>query len=284
MEVHTSQAEDLASNGYIVVAIDHTYVSAATAFPEKMVSHHDATTDFNTPEPAEVITEIMADDIKFVVDKLSEINAGEEEYQTFKNKFDLEKIGVIGHSLGGAVAYDLAMNHDRNYVSINLDGRVFVSPEKNKQNLETYLMLVNDKYHIQGFENKTGILKDFDDMTPDEQQNSLLMHGSREAYDEAYSKAQQNLLELSKILKETGNLYSIEGSDHMGFTDISYFVKNKRMQDLLGIGGNTTPTKSLEITKAITLVFFDQHLKNKTDVSLEVLMNKYPELNQANIK
>ena len=42
MEVQTSQSEDLASNGYIVIAIDHTYTSAATIFPDKAVMHNRA--------------------------------------------------------------------------------------------------------------------------------------------------------------------------------------------------------------------------------------------------
>ena len=67
MEVETSQSEDLASHGYIVVDIDHPYVSAATVFPDRIVTAQEATTNFDTPEPAEPITQIMADDGKFVI-------------------------------------------------------------------------------------------------------------------------------------------------------------------------------------------------------------------------
>src|SRR5690349_7794578 len=76
MEVQTSQSEDLASHGYIVVAIDHTYVSAATVFPDKITSHKEATTDFHSAEPAEIITQIMADDSSFVIDKLTAMSTG----------------------------------------------------------------------------------------------------------------------------------------------------------------------------------------------------------------
>jgi len=112
MEVQTSQCEDLASQGYIFAAIDHTYVSAATEFPDRIVSSTEATTDFNVGDPAEVISQIMTDDSSFVIDKLEELNVGKMD-SIFVGKLDLNKIGAIGHSVGGAVAYNLAINEGR---------------------------------------------------------------------------------------------------------------------------------------------------------------------------
>ncbi len=103
------RAKDLASHGYIVVAIDHTYVSAATVFPDRIVSQKEATTNFTIAEPAEIITQIMADDSKFVIEQLGEINEGKIN-SIFKGKLDLDLIGALGHSVGGAVAYNLAIN------------------------------------------------------------------------------------------------------------------------------------------------------------------------------
>lgn len=76
LETQTAQSQDLASHGYVVAAIDHTYVSAGTVFPGRSVTAHDATTSFDTPEPAGPITQIMADDVGFVLDQLSALNAG----------------------------------------------------------------------------------------------------------------------------------------------------------------------------------------------------------------
>jgi predicted dienelactone hydrolase len=103
MEVQTSQCEDLASQGFIVAAIDHTYVSWATLFPDGVVTAQEATTDFNTADPAEIITQIMA--------------------------------------------------------AINLDGIVFVTPKENTKDMAPFLMLANDKYHVQGIENREPLTK-----------------------------------------------------------------------------------------------------------------------------
>ncbi len=149
IDVQTSQSEDLASHGYIVVAIDHTYVSAATVFPDRIVSHKEATTSFNTAYPAEIITQIMADDAEFVLEELGEMNEGKID-SIFQGKLNLDAIGVIGHSVGGAVAYNLAINDSRVKAAIDLDGIVFITPKGDSKNMVPFLMLANDKYHIQG--------------------------------------------------------------------------------------------------------------------------------------
>jgi predicted dienelactone hydrolase len=282
MEVQTSQCEDLASNGYIVVAIDHTYVSWATEFPHRIISAKEATTDFKTADPAEIITQIMADDSKFVIKSLNEINEGKIE-SIFKEKLNLDKIGAIGHSVGGAVAYNLAINDSRVKAAIDLDGIVFVTPKGDKD-MAPFLMLANDKYHIQGIKNGEPLTKRFEDMTADDQKIMIFMYGSKVQYNEAYNKAKKNITELRKVLKKSGNLFTIEGSDHMKFTDIGYFIGVSQLRELIGIGGETEPEKCLEVTKSITLEFLDQHLKGETKDSLNSLVKKYPELKNVDLK
>jgi predicted dienelactone hydrolase len=278
MEVQTSQCEDLASHGYIVVAIDHTYVSAATVFPDRIVSHKGATTDFNTPEPAEIITQIMADDSSFVIDTLEEMNQGQLE-SIFRGKLDLARIGVIGHSVGGAVAYNLAMHDSRVKAAINLDGRVYITPK----DIAPFLMLASDTY-IQTIQDRKSLMKKFEEMTDEEQKITLSMYGSKDAYQEAYSKDTQNETRLIEVLKASGNLFTIEGSEHMKFTDIGLFIGVPQLRELIGIGGKTDPVKCLEITKAVTVAFFDGHLKGETMNSLESLLTKYPELKKVYLK
>ena len=282
MEVQTSQSEDLASHGYIVIAIDHTYVSAATAFPDRIVSHKEATTDFNTPEPAEIITQIMADDSKFVIDKLAEMNDGTID-SLFKGKIKLDAIGVIGHSVGGAVAYNLAINDSRVKAAINLDGAVYITPSDPK-NVAPFLMLANDTFFIQAIRARNSLMKKFEDLTVDDQKMSLAMYGSEEAYRQAYNQAEKNMIGLTEVLQSSGNLFTIEGSDHMKFTDIGLFIAVRQLRELIGIFGETDPARCLEITKALTVVFFDGHLKGANNHSPESLLTKYPELQKVDLK
>ncbi|WP_028778012.1 alpha/beta hydrolase family protein [Shimazuella kribbensis] len=283
MEVQTSLSENLASHGYIVVVIDHTYASTGTVFPDRVVSHKDATTDFKTPEPGEIITQIMADDSNYVIRKLDEMNEGKIS-SIFKRKLNLDKIGAIGHSVGGAVAYNLAINNSRVKAAINLDGRVFITPKKNMKDMAPFLMLASDKFHIQTIQNRKSLLEKFEDMPVEDQKIMVDSYGSEKAYREAYNKAQQNVIGLTEVLKESGNLYTIEGSDHMKFTDIGLFIGDSNLRKLIGIAGKTDPIKCLKITNSLTLSFFDQQLKSDTKDSLESLVKRYSELKKVDLK
>ncbi len=262
MEVSTSQCEDLASHGYIVAAIDHPYVSSATEFPEGIVSAHEATTNFDTPEPAEPITQIMAEDDRFVIDRLAAMNSGAIA-PAFQGKLNLDAIGVIGHSVGGAVAYNLAINDRRVKAAINLDGVVYITPKTTK-GMAPFLMLANDRFHIQAIEKRESLLKKLD---------------STDAA--AYNRAQRNIKGLASVLKTSGNLYTIEGSDHMKFTDIGLFIGSPWLRELLQIGGKTDPSRCLEITQALTVAFFDHHLKGERGEVLRTVANTFPELKKV---
>jgi dienelactone hydrolase len=283
MEAQTSQSEDLASHGYIVAAIDHTYASAATAFPDRVVSAREATANFDVAEPAEIITRIMAEDASFVIDQLSEMNEGSIT-SIFLGRMNMEQIGVVGHSVGGAVAYNLAINEPRVKAAIDLDGVVFLTPHAGAREMTPFLMLANDQYHVQAIQERKSLMENFDEV-PDAEQNILRgMYGSQEAYQAAYEKARQNVIGLAEVLKASGNLYTIAGSDHLKFTDIGLWFGFRPLRELINIRGATDPKRCLEITKAVTLAFFDQHLKGENSAALEALVKAYPELKNVTLK
>ncbi|WJH33797.1 hypothetical protein N6H14_27970 [Paenibacillus sp. CC-CFT747] len=282
MEVETSPCEDLASRGYIVAAIDHTYVSAATAFPDRIVSQKEATTDFQAVESAGIISEIMAEDARFVVGKLEELNTGSMDAR-FKNKLDLDRLGAAGHSIGGAAAYNLALTDKRVKAAVNVDGFVYRTPPKDADTLAPLLMLANDRYHVQLFEKRRAWMEKFEDLPELDQQINLEIYGSREAYDEEYRKANENLLGLADAVKKSGALYTIQGSDHMKFTDIGLYFGLQPLRERIGIGGETEPVRCLRITEDLTAAFMDRHLKGKSEASLEKLSETYPELKKVTL-
>lgn len=280
MEVSASQSVDLASHGYIVVNIDHTYVSAATEFPDRIVTAREATTDFHTPEPAAPITQIMAEDIQFVLRKLSELDA-DRANPVFRGRLDLQAVGVIGHSVGGAAAYNLAIHDPRIKAAINLDGAVYITP-KNSRTIAPFLMLANDRYHLQAIQKRGSLMKTYGS-TPEEEQEMRNMYGSRAGYEAARSLAQQNMRGLAAVLQASGTLYTIAGSDHMKFTDIGLFIGNPWLRNLLQISGATDPAHCLEITQALTVAFYDHHLKGQSVERLTALPAAYPELKHVDL-
>lgn len=280
MEVHTAQAEDLASHGYIVVAIDHPYVSSATIFPNRVVSAREATTNFDSGEPVVIISQIMADDARFVIDKLEEMNDGRVE-SIFHGRLDLNRIGVAGHSLGGAVAYNLAIHDNRVKAALNLDGAVYVMPEADQ--MAPFLMLANDRYHVQAIQERQSLMRPFAEMPELDQEITRSVYGSQEAYDQIYSEATLYMRGLAQVLQASGNLYTIAGSDHMKFIDVGFFFGLRPVRELINIGGATDPARCLEITQSVTLAFFGQQLKGGTADALPALIQRYPELRSVDL-
>lgn len=90
--LHTSLAENLASNGYIVAAVDHTYSSTATLFPNGTVTgFNDSLSADNFTGTGTQLGNIWNGDNRFVLGQLQ---------QQFADYINAEQIGVIGHSFG----------------------------------------------------------------------------------------------------------------------------------------------------------------------------------------
>ncbi len=66
--------------------------------------------------------EIWAADNRFVLKKLELIN---DTDAVLKLMFDLENVGIVGHSLGGATAGEMAITESKVKAGINLDGFQF---------------------------------------------------------------------------------------------------------------------------------------------------------------
>jgi dienelactone hydrolase len=109
----TALAEDLSSHGYVVAAVDHTYESFATTFPDGRVTTCDACTldvdDFPTLD-----IESRARDVSFVLDELVRMPL-----------VDPSRIGMAGMSLGGAGVGETMLTDDRVRAGVDLDGTMF---------------------------------------------------------------------------------------------------------------------------------------------------------------
>ncbi len=125
--LHTDYAEALASRGYIVVAIDHTYGSVATVFNDEVVYvNKDALPERETTptflDYANQLVGTYAADITTTINYLEDINANTAS--RFYDKLDVSTIGLIGHSTGGGASVEVALNDDRIDSIIGLDAWV----------------------------------------------------------------------------------------------------------------------------------------------------------------
>lgn len=127
-EFHTDFAEELASNGFIAISIDHTYGSQLVKFKNGDIAklNKDALPNFKPPKEfkkySSVLTKTYGQDVLVLLDYLSELNSADKN---LKNKLDLNNIGLLGHSTGGAgMVYAALENDDRVKAIMGLDAWV----------------------------------------------------------------------------------------------------------------------------------------------------------------
>jgi dienelactone hydrolase len=122
---YTFILEDLASRGYVVESVDHTYEATAVEFPDARLvpgllgSHFDNSwrTDDKTLSLA---MSVRSDDLKFVVDELERLNAAGPG--PFAGKLDVSRIALMGHSLGVLAVLDGIQQDPRFGAGVILDG------------------------------------------------------------------------------------------------------------------------------------------------------------------
>ncbi|KAK8122913.1 hypothetical protein PG984_011583 [Apiospora sp. TS-2023a] len=127
--LHTAQLERLASRGWIVVAIDHTYDAGAVEFPDGRVVLWRSTNLDNFPNELAGLIEVRVADVEFVAHALGK-NATHVSSPKIPSilgaPFRLERVGIFGHSLGGATAAQVLANNNPRFVcGANFDGGIF---------------------------------------------------------------------------------------------------------------------------------------------------------------
>ncbi|MFE7135767.1 alpha/beta hydrolase family protein [Streptomyces sp. NPDC057638] len=114
----THLAEDLASRGYVVASVDHAYESFGTAVGNRMLTCVACDLVDSGAMPTGVVTATRARDVSYVLDRLT----GRHPVWRHAGMIDARRIGMAGHSIGGASAAT-AMAADRRVdAGVNMDG------------------------------------------------------------------------------------------------------------------------------------------------------------------
>ena len=111
---------DLASRGYVVVALSHPYESAVSVLADGRVVGTIAGASVFGANMADM-TPIRAADSRFVLDQLSRL-AQVEPGSPLVGHLDVGHTGIVGHSMGGAAAAQVVAEDPRFLVGVNLDG------------------------------------------------------------------------------------------------------------------------------------------------------------------
>lgn len=105
---NTGQALELASHGYVVVGMQHTYGAVVTVFEDGTLAKNnpnalpDGVPDDEYEIAAHLLSDQWAGDMGFALDFLAQQN--DNTNSPLYNSFDLSRVGVYGHSTGGGAA------------------------------------------------------------------------------------------------------------------------------------------------------------------------------------
>ena len=271
---NTSTYMELASHGYVVVSLDHPHHSFVT----KDTSGKTITVDpqfirnsmyLGSAEDGEVSeeeifrttrewVELRVEDIGFVLDEIKEqaeaVKRGNFEadpdwyikkasdarpVEKVLECIDTGKIGVMGHSLGGAASVTIGRIRDDVDAVIDLDGTA----------LGEELSYENDMYRYYEGKYPAPLL--------------MISSESHQAAMDRYGTDYVNMAVLANA--KDGRYTYFVGSGHMNFTDLPLF--SPFLASKLGTG-SIDAKKCIETMNGIILQFFDHYLKDAGELQI----------------
>jgi len=243
---NTGQAIQLASHGYVVVGVQHTYGAVITVFDDGTIARNNPSAlpsgapDAEYEAAARKLVDQWAGDLGYAMDFLEEQDDHAES--PFYKSLDLSRVGVYGHSTGGGAAIQFCGTDTRCKALLGMDP--FMRPVS-REVLENGLL-----------------------------QPSFFMFSQRWA-DDVDSRNNQLfhrfILNTPQIL---GVIY-IEGTAHYDFSDLPLLSP---LAPRLGLKGPINGKRVTGIINDYLLSFFDETLKGIPMDLFEEQNQKYNEV------
>jgi predicted dienelactone hydrolase len=247
---YTTLAENLASHGYVVVGFDAPHRTFVVVMPDGRVIWRSPRADaegVSGEAQSRLLTELLVawtGDTQFVVDQLERLNASASS--RFHGRLELNAVGVVGHSLGGAVAAQFCHDDPRCGAGVNLDGapRGSVVQDGLRQ---PFMFLLSD-------------------------------HGEAADPDSRRISADINSI-YERLPMDRRLRLVLKGADHFSFSD-QILLTSRVVRGLFRLTGALTlePRRGLAITAEYVHRFFDVHLKGAPPTHLVGPSPEYPEL------
>jgi len=205
---NTTFVQDLASRGFIVVGIG--YDDPACAEVDRSVGSTAATDmDFSSQTAFERTLGVAHQKIEraakgasHIIDALEVLNRVDPN-RRFDGRLDLDRIGVVGYSLGGAIAMQLCWQDDRLKAAVNIDGWFFDAAPGGW--IEQPFMSISD-------DGPAATSADLSNPNPAHRYHAIL--------DDTADRRMS-----SELAKHGGVAVTVLGSDHLDFSDLAYLSR-----------------------------------------------------------
>jgi dienelactone hydrolase len=226
----TALAEDLASHGYVVALVGHTYENVATSFPDGRTVGCASCEVEHDSAFWQKLEAGRATDVSFVLDKLT--------HSAWASFIDPNRIGMAGHSAGGASAIAAMVADSRIKAGIDIDGAIELP--LTPPGLSRPFMFMSRQ------------------LDPTTQCGRLRTDWER---DWAQMTGWKRWIEVA-------------GTVHPSFTDVGLFAD----QYGVNLGATTTAERTQTITRAYVNAFFDWHLRGRPSALLDAPSPRHPEV------
>ncbi|MEP7134817.1 MAG: hypothetical protein ABI904_07770 [Chloroflexota bacterium] len=229
---NTGQALQLASNGFIVVGVQHTYGAVITVFPDGTVALNNpsALPDGAPQDEYEIAAHKLVDqwsgDLEFALDFMKKQN--EDSTSPFSGALDLDRVGVYGHSTGGGAAVQYCGTHPECKALLGMDP--FMRPV-------SYEVIDSGVTQPSFFMFSQGWLEDEDNSRSNELFQRFIPHVS-----------------------DSRGVISIDGAAHYDFSDLPLLSP---LAPQLGLKGPINGKRVVAIVNDYLLSFFEMTLNGK---------------------
>lgn len=237
------QLTELASQGYIVASIEHSYSAAGTVFQDGTKG---GTIPFNKVNKDDAFSQLAirewSADQRFVLDQIMAMDTT----GTFalQGLIDFDRVGVFGHSFGGATAATTLTVDPRFKAGINLDGFYF-----------------GDGY-------QTGFSQPFMEVRAENKTTDEMTDADLKEWDITRERYQWLIFDewnkrITQFAKNGFESFTILKSNHMSFSDFTLVMPLQFITAPHAREHHATVNR-------LTLAFFDQHLKG-TEVDVRTV-------------
>jgi dienelactone hydrolase len=120
--MYGAMAQSLASQGFVVITMDHAYDAAIVEYPDNTVA---LAIDIESDEQIAADVIVRQHDVSFLIDQLYDCSIREKLFHSIADTRFLDRILMAGHSLGGATAAAAMFADTRIAAAVNLDGSLF---------------------------------------------------------------------------------------------------------------------------------------------------------------
>ena len=128
---NTSQVEELVSNGYVVIACNHTYNASITfdsegnPVPYKQNVSWNEQAQYHRKYYTNLLINYRYQDLAFLLKTLKQDRFNDQSVNPFKNIIDFNKVGAMGHSMGGGTTYIAMLKNNEIKAGVAFDGWFF---------------------------------------------------------------------------------------------------------------------------------------------------------------